>query len=68
MLPTNNSTSAGRFPKWPALPTSEYYQPVWLPPGHRTILALSACRVLQALLEPDGSPLFTWSHSIACRR
>src|SRR3954464_12746266 len=28
MLPSNNSTPAGRFPMWPALPTSEYYQPV----------------------------------------
>jgi hypothetical protein len=28
MLSSNNSTSAGRFPMWPALPTSEYYQPV----------------------------------------
>src|SRR4051812_35406570 len=28
MLPSNNSTPADRFPMWPALPTSEYYQPV----------------------------------------
>jgi hypothetical protein len=28
MLPPNNPTPAGRFPMWPALPTSEYYQPV----------------------------------------
>ncbi len=68
MFPTNNSTSAGRFPKRPALPTSKYYQPVWLPPGHRTLLALLARRVLQAWLEPDGSPLFTWNPLIACRR
>jgi len=40
MLPPNDSTSAGRFPMWPALPASEYYQPVWLPPGHRTVLPL----------------------------
>jgi len=28
MFPANDSTSAGRFPTWPALPTSKYYQPV----------------------------------------
>ena len=28
MLPKSNSTTADRFPMWPALPTSEYYQSV----------------------------------------
>ncbi len=28
MLPKNDSTSAGRFPTWPALPSAKYYQPV----------------------------------------
>jgi hypothetical protein len=28
MSPKNNSTTADRFPMWPALPTSEYYQSV----------------------------------------
>jgi hypothetical protein len=29
---------------------------------------LPACRTLQAALEPDGSPLFTWKPLAACRR
>ena len=28
MSPKNNSTTADRFPMWPALPTAEYYQSV----------------------------------------
>jgi len=48
MSPKNNSTTADRFPMWPALPTSEYYQSVWLPPDHQPLLTSSAWQVLQA--------------------
>jgi hypothetical protein len=64
MSPRNESPAASRFPLWTALPSSEYYQLVSLPPGPSLPWRL----VGRLAPEPDGSPLFPSSPSVACRR
>src|SRR3954462_1814915 len=64
MSPRNESPAASRFPLWTALPSSEYYQLVSLPPGPSLPWRL----VGRLAPEPDGSPLFPSSPLVTCWR
>src|SRR5271163_2448786 len=68
MSPKNNSTTADRFPMWPALPSPEYYQSVDFHPVIRPFSPLRLGRSYRLVPEPDGSPLFTLLPLVACWR
>jgi len=65
MSPKNNSTTVDRFPIWLALPSSEYYQSVWLPPDHQSLLFGLAGPTSLCLNRMDFpcSRCFLWLHA-----
>ena len=68
MSPKNNSTTADRFPMWPALPSSEYYQSDDFHPVIRPFSPYRLGRSYKLAPEPVGSPLFTSTPLVACWR
>ena len=68
MLPKSNSTTADRFPMWPAFPTSEYTSQSDFHPIIKPFSPHQLGRSYKLALEPDGSPLFPSNSLVACWR
>src|ERR1700720_1975506 len=68
MSPKNNSTTADRFPMWPALPTSGTISQSDFHPVIRPFSPLRLGRSYRLAPEPDGSPLFALLPLVACWR
>ena len=68
MSPKNNSTTADRFPKWPALPTAHTISQSDFHPIISPFSPHRLGRSYKLALEPDGSPLFPFTPLVACWR